>query len=70
MKKKNLKNLQLKKQSISKLNANEINGGTGYSIVTCLWSCTSCPTVNCTKDIICYLTKTFVNETVCFEENK
>lgn len=48
MKKRNLKNLDLKKQSISNFKIQEIKGGIipTFTIASC-WSCLSCPTIDC-----------------------
>jgi hypothetical protein len=50
MKKRNLKNLNLNKRSISSLSnkqAKGIKGGTVFTAFSC-WSCLSCPTIDCT----------------------
>ncbi len=49
MKKKNLKNLNLKKQSIADFTKNELNGGTSLTV----YSCVFCPTITCTQGDIC-----------------
>lgn len=50
MKKKKIKNLNLKKKSISNL-SNEVKGGAEAlpSILVPCWSHLSCPTINCTN---------------------
>lgn len=50
MKKKSIQKLSLKKASISKLNANALSGGTGWSEVICE-SVDLCETINYTR---CY----------------
>ncbi|MGH1387968.1 hypothetical protein [Kordia sp.] len=59
MKKKEIKNLELKKRSISNLTKKEVNGGVfpTITIVSC-WSCLSCPTIDCTEGIVCDIIKT------------
>ena len=66
MKKKNLKSLELKKSSISNLNAETLKGGVDYSD-GCTDGCTpfqtalNCTKSNCTDDA----TKGSLNFTVC-----
>lgn len=56
MKKRNLKNLNLNKKSISNLSKKEVKAGVAASItltaISC-WSCLSCPTIDCTEGIVC-----------------
>ncbi len=59
MKKRKLKNLDLKKRSISNLNGKQVKGGVipTFTVVSC-WSCLSCPTIDCTDGVVCQITKT------------
>jgi hypothetical protein len=64
MKKREIKNLNLNKKSISNLSKNEVNGGraasvtiTTVTILSC-WSCLSCPTVDCTEGVLCDIIRT------------
>lgn len=56
MKKRNIKNLNLNKKSISKLNSDEIKGGTIVLTAVC-WSNLSCPTLTCSEGAVCDLIK-------------
>lgn len=50
MKKREIKNLNLNKRSISKLTHKQskgVKGGTAFTALSC-WSCISCPTIQCT----------------------
>ncbi|AXG70318.1 hypothetical protein KORDIASMS9_02557 [Kordia sp. SMS9] len=55
MKKRKLKNLDLKKKSISNLSQKQVQGGAVPTTVTILscWSCISCPTIDCTEGVVC-----------------
>lgn len=56
MKKRNIKNLNLNKRSISNLSKKEvkgIKGGTATTMVLPCWSILSCPTYDCTNGEIC-----------------
>ncbi|QHI38978.1 hypothetical protein IMCC3317_43780 [Kordia antarctica] len=57
MKKRNLKNLNLNKKSISNLSKNEVKAGAAASVPTLTvlscWSCLSCPSLTCTEGVIC-----------------
>jgi hypothetical protein len=66
MKKKNLKNLSLKKQSISNLDSHGVKGGTAPSIITCL-SCWFCPTVTCTEGDVCDVIISLADDRLCNE---
>jgi hypothetical protein len=59
MKKKEIKNLELKKRSISNLSKKQVNGGviTTITVLSC-WSCLSCPTLDCTEGVVCDIIKT------------
>lgn len=52
MKKRALKNLNLKKRSISDLSKEQVHGGATLSYVSC-WSCISCPSLDCTLEVLC-----------------
>lgn len=49
MKKKNLKNLNLKKQAIANFTENEIKGGSAYTVYTVYF----CPSRSCTQGVFC-----------------
>ncbi|QHI38977.1 hypothetical protein IMCC3317_43770 [Kordia antarctica] len=51
MKKRNLKNLNLNKKSISNLSKNEIKGGT--VLTAFCWSNLSCPSLTCSEGVVC-----------------
>ncbi|WP_298520194.1 class I lanthipeptide [uncultured Kordia sp.] len=57
MKKKSIKNLNLNKKSISKLNSDEIKGGTIVPTGVC-WSIISCPSLTCTEGVVCDIIRT------------
>jgi hypothetical protein len=57
MKKREIKNLNLNKKSISNLSNKEVKGVKGglvttITILSC-WSCLSCPTIDCTEGVVC-----------------
>jgi hypothetical protein len=58
MKKKTLKNLDLKKRSISNLSEKKVNGGAVTLTAISCWSCLSCPTIDCTEGVVCDLIRT------------
>lgn len=58
MKKRELKNLDLKKRSISNLNGEKVNGGIVTVTVVSCWSCLSCPTIDCTEGVVCDFIRT------------
>ncbi|MGH1387972.1 hypothetical protein [Kordia sp.] len=66
MKKKSLKNLNLKKQSISNLDSGGLKGGTGPTVLTCL-SCWFCPTVTCTQGDVCDIIISLADDQLCVE---
>jgi hypothetical protein len=59
MKKREIKNLNLNKKSISNLSKNEVKGGAfpTFTALSC-WSCLSCPTIDCTEGALCELIRT------------
>ncbi|KAB8155318.1 hypothetical protein EZY14_005375 [Kordia sp. TARA_039_SRF] len=58
MKKKTLKNLDLKKRSISNLSGKKVNGGSVTITAISCWSCLSCPTIDCTEGVVCDIIRT------------
>ncbi len=54
MKKREIKNLNLNKKSISDLSNKTVKGGVypTLTVVSC-WSCLSCPTIDCTEGVVC-----------------